>query len=182
MDANLSGTSTIGTCAQGGNIKRITLNPSFWNNVNTNNEDREQLIMHEFGHCYLGRGHLSDSVPSMEEPTHIISVSIMNPYFLNTTIYKANWKNYMYELQNPGQYRPEYYLVLDRNGIANPYGEWDGTLFSAYFANLASNSTMDNNALRTYNLKSSVVIDPFGNKVKLVTDDRYNDISQLDCD
>ena len=182
LDSNLSGTSVIGVCEQAGNLKRITLNPSFWNNSIVTNEGREELILHEFGHCYLGRDHLTATVISIENPMLLVNTSIMNSYFIDPFVYKANWKAYMHELKNPGYTAQSYYGIPGRGNAINPHSEWDGAIFSAYFANLTNNSTMDSNALRTYNLQSDEVTDPFGNKVKLVNDDRYGNITDLDCD
>ena len=50
------GSTVIGLCETGG-IRRVTLDPDFWDNVSET--QRKLLVHHELGHCVLLRPHTS---------------------------------------------------------------------------------------------------------------------------
>lgn len=81
-----------GNCSSaGGNSKIITVNRSFWERASS--ADREALILHELGHCLLGRSHLAGY-----DFRHGRHYSLMNPSFIGGNEFKRNRDYYLSEL------------------------------------------------------------------------------------
>jgi hypothetical protein len=183
LDDSMSGTTTLGACTSEGPLRAITLNPSFWNNINTDNTDREQLSIHEFTHCFYNRPHRNTSVPSIDDPNINVDVSVMNAYFMPKKIYKANWLDYMYEIKNPTYIAASYYSIPESAIGTNAERDvWDSSLYDTYFSSaLSSDSKIFISALKSEENDEDTVIDPYGNVVKLVRDERYKNIGDFNC-
>lgn len=68
--ANLDGDNVVGQCSYSATSpRRVTIDQSYWNQVT--DLQRELVIFHELGHCYLERSHLDDQ-------TNRACISIMN--------------------------------------------------------------------------------------------------------
>lgn len=52
---NIPETGVAGTCQYGQHISHVTVDQSYWNQVNV--MQREFVVFHELGHCVLHRGH-----------------------------------------------------------------------------------------------------------------------------
>jgi hypothetical protein len=74
-----------------GEIRDITIDRQEWKNASY--LSREQLLMHEFGHCVLGRSHKDDVDPKTKRP-----LSIMTPDTISDGFYEAYQKEYIDEL------------------------------------------------------------------------------------
>jgi hypothetical protein len=86
------GSSTIGLCESGTRLRRVTLNPSFWNSVS--DTQKELLVHHELGHCVLYRPHRSDLLSGGAY------ASIMYPVIMASSTYTSNYNYYQQELFN----------------------------------------------------------------------------------
>lgn len=84
------GQYVIGLCESGGNQRRVTFDPSFWNSVDET--QKELLAHHELGHCVLGRPHRTDL---LKDKTY---ASIMYPVIMKNTTYMGNFDYYQNEL------------------------------------------------------------------------------------
>ena len=84
------GTSVIGLCETYANMRRVTFDPDFWNNVSET--QRELLAHHELGHCVLYRGHRSDLLSTGAY------ASIMYPIIMSSSTYTGNYDYYQQEL------------------------------------------------------------------------------------
>lgn len=84
------GSSVIGLCETGSNIKRVTFDPDFWNSVSET--QRELVAHHEFGHCVLYRPHRSELLSSGKYS------SIMYPIIMSSSTYASNYDYYQNEL------------------------------------------------------------------------------------
>jgi len=92
------GSSVIGLCESGTNLRRVTLNPSFWNSVN--DTQKELLVHHELGHCVLYRGHDTSTTASGAVD------SIMYPVIMSSSTYLNNYAHYQVELFTMGASAP----------------------------------------------------------------------------
>lgn len=70
----------------------IQIDPDFWNK--SSNEQREELLFHELGHCILGRDHI-ETMLKYNTPK-----SVMYPYVFESA-YKKHREYYVNELKNP---------------------------------------------------------------------------------
>ncbi|MEK6704184.1 MAG: hypothetical protein AABZ06_00175, partial [Bdellovibrionota bacterium] len=84
------GAYVIGLCESGVSIRRVTLDPDFWDSVS--DTQRELLMHHELGHCVLYRGHRSDSLSTGAY------ASIMYPVIMSSSTYINNYDYYQNEL------------------------------------------------------------------------------------
>lgn len=84
------GSSVIGLCETGTNLKRVTFDPDFWNSVS--DTQKELLSHHELGHCVLFRGHRTATLSTGA------FASIMYPVIMSTATYQNNYKYYLEEL------------------------------------------------------------------------------------
>ena len=84
------GSSVIGLCESGGNMRRVTFEPTFWNSVD--DTQKELLVHHELGHCVLYRAHRTDLLPSGAD------ASIMYPVIMTDSTYTTNANYYLTEL------------------------------------------------------------------------------------
>lgn len=84
------GVYVIGLCETGSGLRRVTLDPDFWNNVS--DTQRGLLLHHELGHCVLYRAHRSDLLSSGAY------ASIMYPIIMTSTTYLNNQAYYQQEL------------------------------------------------------------------------------------
>jgi len=84
------GSSTIGLCQTGTNLRRVTFDPDYWDSQSET--QRELLAHHELGHCVLYRSHRSTILPSG------IYASLMYPTIMKGSIYLANYDYYQNEL------------------------------------------------------------------------------------
>lgn len=79
----------LGSCYKEGNIRSITVSPARWKYLNAGG--REQLVMHEYGHCFLDREHLDDKANGNP-------VSLLTTYQMDGAVYLANREYYLTEL------------------------------------------------------------------------------------
>jgi len=86
------GSSVIGLCETSSNLRRVTFDPDFWNNVSET--QRELLAHHELGHCVLYRGHRTAVLSSG------IYASLMYPIIMKSSTYQNNYDYYQDELFN----------------------------------------------------------------------------------
>lgn len=93
------GSSVIGLCETGNNLRRVTFDPDFWNSVDET--QRELLTHHELGHCVLSRAHDNSLLSSGEY------ASIMYPILLANTPYLNNQSYYLGELFSQAALSPE---------------------------------------------------------------------------
>jgi hypothetical protein len=84
------GASVIGLCETSGNLRRVTFDPDFWNNVSET--QRELLAHHELGHCVLYRPHRSATLSSGAY------ASVMYPLIMSSSTYLNNYDYYQEEL------------------------------------------------------------------------------------
>ncbi len=84
------GSSVIGLCETGTNLRRVTFDPDFWNVVSET--QRELLAHHELGHCMLYRGHRTTVLTSG------VPASIMYPSIFSNSTYLNNYDYYQQEL------------------------------------------------------------------------------------
>ena len=83
----------VGVCQQASNMTgKVTLDQNFWSSASE--DERQELLDHELGHCILNRVHRTDFLPNG------VPASIMNPYLFNPAIIKANSQYYYNELVN----------------------------------------------------------------------------------
>ena len=88
LSSNVNGKCKAFVPNYAGNI--IEINSSFWDNSNF--YGRQQVLLHELGHCVLGLKHRDTMLNG-------IPTSIMNSYsFGNSSIYKDNLQYYYNEL------------------------------------------------------------------------------------
>ena len=73
---------------------RITINQGIWNALNNN--DQQEVIFHELGHCIEHRLHQEGEMLGFNNRQ--IPVSIMYPYRIPGTTYMANVDHYHEEL------------------------------------------------------------------------------------
>jgi hypothetical protein len=92
------GSTTIGLCESGGNLRRVTFSPTFWNSVD--DTQKELLSHHELGHCVLGRAHRTDLL------TNGLPASIMYPVIFSDATYKNNYSYYQEELFTQSEVAP----------------------------------------------------------------------------
>ena len=89
-DLSSYGSSVIGLCESGSNMRRVTFSPSFWNSASET--QRLLLAHHELGHCVLYRPH----------DTALLSdgnyASIMYPIIMASSVYLNNEAYYQQEL------------------------------------------------------------------------------------
>jgi hypothetical protein len=84
----------VGVCyTQNGKGKLIQIDRDYWNQID--DDAKELLMFHEFGHCVLGRDHRSDY---MQVDGFVVPASIMNPYMFSSTVYSKNRDYYEKEL------------------------------------------------------------------------------------
>lgn len=86
-----SNTETRGLCAFAeGETPAVTINQQAWDS--STDDEREELIFHELGHCLLGLKHVAgintDGIPA----------SIMNPVEITSAIYAQNRAYYLHTL------------------------------------------------------------------------------------
>jgi hypothetical protein len=84
------GASVIGLCETGGNKRRVTFDPEFWNLVSET--QKEILAYHEFGHCVLNRPHRPDLLDAGAY------ASVMYPVIMSSSTYTNNYSYYQEEL------------------------------------------------------------------------------------
>jgi hypothetical protein len=84
------GSGVIGLCETSGNLRRVTFDPDFWNNVSET--QRELLAHHELGHCMLYRAHRSTFLDNGAY------ASIMYPLIMSSSTYLSNYDYYQQEL------------------------------------------------------------------------------------
>jgi hypothetical protein len=84
------GSGVIGLCESGGNQRRVTFDPGFWNSVS--DTQKELLAHHELGHCVLYRAHRSDTLSGGAY------ASIMYPIIMSPSTYTSNYNYYQEEL------------------------------------------------------------------------------------
>lgn len=70
----------------------IVIRKDTWDKMNE--DEREELLYHELGHCVLHRNHNKEVTPEG------LPTSIMNPYIIRGEIYRENQKYYLTELFN----------------------------------------------------------------------------------
>lgn len=89
------GATVIGLCETGG-IRRVTLDPDFWDAVS---ENQKMLLMHhELGHCVLLRPHNSATGAIPDGSGHTHELSIMYPIIFGDLQYSTHAEYYQKEL------------------------------------------------------------------------------------
>lgn len=89
------GATVIGLCETGG-IRRVTLDPDFWDNVSET--QRKLLVHHELGHCVLLRPHTSATGVIPDGSGHTHELSIMYPIIFGDLQYTTHEAHYQKEL------------------------------------------------------------------------------------
>ena len=87
-----------------GKIKHIQVDPTYWNDEITSEEQKIGLIFHEIGHCFLDRPHTEDKMfytPQGFSFKVKIPSSIMYPYNFYSSFYEPLKSYYYTELINP---------------------------------------------------------------------------------
>lgn len=84
------GSSIIGLCERTRTMRRVTIDPDFWDKVSTT--QKELLMHHELGHCVLYRPHRSDI---LQDNTY---ASIMYPIIMKSSWYTNKYNYYQNEL------------------------------------------------------------------------------------
>lgn len=79
---------------------RIIVNQRIWNTLS--DDDRQEVIFHELGHCVLRRVHQNGEMPAYGGVTNI-PVSVMYPYRISGTIYRDYMDHYHGELLDSGK-------------------------------------------------------------------------------
>ena len=93
------GASVIGLCESSRTLRRVTLDPDFWNAAQ-NDKQKELLMHHELGHCVLYRPHRSDRVLIPDGIEHTHEASIMYPSIIGSAQYNLHYAWYQDELFN----------------------------------------------------------------------------------
>lgn len=90
ISANLAALTypTLGQCTISGPNKTVTIDPTFWANASDN--EHEELVFHELGHCAMGLGHINTLNP------YNCPDSIMYQYEFGSSTCYANSKPYYY--------------------------------------------------------------------------------------
>lgn len=120
-------------------VRRVTINPRFWNSRYTSNAGREQLMFHELGHCLMGRGHNDQELVSQDG--YRMPASIMNSYFFSPSWYAGNLNYYLGELF----YRDQP-VVLYANAVSTFPAEYyastvaEGTTFASKLESVSDES------------------------------------------
>lgn len=84
---------TVGVCKQGAFLSEITIDRGYWDF--TTASDREELVMHELGHCALNLNHNEGRIPVTNCP-----ISIMFPYVFGSDVcYTGNRPHYIAQLK-----------------------------------------------------------------------------------
>lgn len=84
--------NTVGTCANISGFPLIVIDRGYW--ALSNEDEHEELIMHELGHCLLNRDHCEAKVDGKGS-------SIMAAEMLGSKIYVPNREKLINELFNP---------------------------------------------------------------------------------
>lgn len=88
----------IGVCYMG--RYAVFIDKEYWM-IKSSKEERFTLIMHELGHCDLGRPHTTENkVFNINGTNHVMPISIMNPYVFPIPDYPGIKEYYMNELCN----------------------------------------------------------------------------------
>lgn len=83
-------TNMMGKCYKSKRQNTITLSPLYWTVLSP--LDQQQLMWHELGHCWLGRGHDNSTLPDGSP------ASIMNTYHFAQDLYWMHYEHYVNEL------------------------------------------------------------------------------------
>jgi hypothetical protein len=96
-------TNTVGLCYSGN--KEIFIDREYWNNARE--KDKERLIFHELGHCFLKRNHKNEKNINGE------CLSYMRGKFdCSSNLYSSLWrKYYLDELFDQNTELPEWYTI-----------------------------------------------------------------------
>lgn len=89
-DLSQYGSGVIGLCERSGSLRRVTINPKFWDSVSK--VQQELLMHHELGHCVLYRGHRTDKFDDG------VFKSIMYPVIMKSTMYTSKYDYFLNEL------------------------------------------------------------------------------------
>jgi hypothetical protein len=106
-----------GECVWGGLFNEVRIDPDTWYASNLNNDQRQQLISHELGHCALFLQHInncSDGTNSATSFCQAQPLSIMNWAMFS--------QNQIFRLKNPSTNEGLYYQALIGN-VPVIYGE-----------------------------------------------------------
>lgn len=90
----------IAVCSQK-SVPTITVSKAYWEKAKET--DREILMLHELGHCILGRNHVEVIVPVTGPTARVFgnrAKSLMNPCVIPSVVYEAFRDEYLNELFN----------------------------------------------------------------------------------
>jgi hypothetical protein len=165
FNSSFNNTRTLGRCTINPTHPelgfKIEINKSFWDSPYTAIQDKENLIFHELGHCFLLRDHddeLADTVDGYR-----INKSLMNTYFDGSANYENNYNTYVTELFNPSAPNLEYH-TLSPEISSFPF---------AYYNN-ATSPMLNPNAL--------TIASKYMTQKVNENNDMYADVSQFRCD
>jgi len=79
---------------------RIIVNQRIWNTLS--DDDRQEVIFHELGHCVLRRVHQNGEMLAYNGTT-TVPASVMYPYRISGIIYRDNIDHYHAELLDSGK-------------------------------------------------------------------------------
>jgi hypothetical protein len=101
VDVNLSdqGDSFVGMCFY--KDYKIGISPKFWNSPEVTNLTKQELIMHELGHCVLGRVHEMSLVRDKYDD---LPKSIMYDLVFSQDLMIDRFNEYDKELFNPSEF------------------------------------------------------------------------------
>ena len=88
----------IAQCYSSGFDRWIYVNPDWW--IKLDDNGREEVIIHELGHCVLGRAHRDGTIKDGTRP-----ISIMATYAFDAKIFNENKQAYYNELMHPELYQ-----------------------------------------------------------------------------
>lgn len=86
--------SIQGQCVNTDGVMKVEINPDVWPNLNEN--DREKLLYHEFGHCLLGRGHVGGTNVAIPDMNSVMVRDVDLIDSANYAKYKAYYLNEMF--------------------------------------------------------------------------------------
>lgn len=93
---------------------RISIDKVVWQQMNE--RQREAVLFHEFGHCFIGRDHRNEKLSQGE------CASLMdgreNGFFCSNNYYSENWREYyLDELFDENTPIPEWYIVYEPKNL-----------------------------------------------------------------
>ena len=115
MVPSIDDTLTVGYCETAdGQTPKIVVSQAWWTNLS--DYEKEMLMFHELGHCLLNRNHRATAYLNMP-------YSVMTPMLFNTSVYQANFTQYMFELFHSQDLATALPLKVSGSTYFNPTAE-----------------------------------------------------------